>query len=215
MYAVATSGGKDSTLALHRAQQQGLAVTHLFHVYGVEYGRVRFHGYRPDMIFAQAEALGLDAIVEPTRGDQFDEDFARALARVQEAGLQGIVFGNLHLQDVSDYYRRLVEGAGLEHLEMLWGEDAAVLLDEFVKAGFRAVVTSVWLERLGREFLGREVDRDFISDIGRLDAVDPCGENGEYHSLVYDGPCFRRPLRFSTHGVHEEPNYVYLDVRPV
>jgi uncharacterized protein (TIGR00290 family) len=165
------------------------------------------------MIAAQAEALGLEAIIEPTRAGEFDEDFSLALAKAKEAGLGGIVFGNVWLQDVGDYYRRLVEAAGLEHLEMLWGQEPLGLLEEFVAAGFRAVVASVWLERLGREFLGRELDRKFIADLSRLDGVDPCGENGEYHTLVYDGPCFREPLRFATCGVHPEPNHAYLDLR--
>jgi len=184
-------------------------------VYGTEYGRVRFHGYKPEMISAQAEALGLGAIVEPTRGDHFDEDFTLALAKAKDVGIKGLVFGNLHLQDVSDYYRRLVEGAGLEHQEMLWLQEPRSVLSQFVEEGFRAVITSVWLKRMGREFLGREIDRRFIEDVAKMEGVDPCGERGEYHSLAYDGPCFKRPLRFTTHGVHEEQEYVFLDVRPV
>lgn len=214
MYAVSTSGGKDSTLALYRAQRRGLSVTHLFHVYGTEYGRVRFHGYRPDVLSAQANALGLAAIIEPTRAECFDEDFAAALEKAKAAGIRGLVFGNIHLQDVSDYYRRLVERAGLEHVEAIWNEEPMAVLQEFVAGGFRAVVTSVWLKLLGRQFLGREVGRSFVEDIRALPDVDPCGENGEYHTLCYDGPCFRQPLRFSVHGVHEEPDNLFLDVRP-
>jgi uncharacterized protein (TIGR00290 family) len=221
MYAIATSGGKDSTLALCEAQRKGLSVTHLFHVYGVEYGRVRFHGYKPEMLAAQAAALGLEAIIEPTRSAEFDQDFTAALLKAKGAGLRGVIFGNLWLQDVSDYYRRLVKGAGLEHVEMLFGRPPLEVLRQFVEEGFRAVVTSVWLrasdktpEHLGREWLGREVDRCFIADIARLPGVDPCGEQGEYHTLCYDGPCFRRSLGFTTHGTHEEPGYVFLDIRP-
>ncbi|MGD2174718.1 MAG: hypothetical protein PVJ27_04885 [Candidatus Brocadiaceae bacterium] len=214
MYAVASSGGKDSTLALHRARQRGLEVTHLFHVYGVEYGRVRFHGYRPEVLRAQARALGLDAIVESTRGGEcFDEDFARALGAAADAGVQGILFGNVHLEDVRDYYRRHVEAAGLEYGDMLWGEKPGQVLEEFVALGFRAVLTSVWLEKLDRGYLGREIDARFAADLAGLEGVDPCGENGEYHSLVYDGPCFRRPLRYLRCGVHEERDHVFLDVR--
>jgi diphthine-ammonia ligase len=214
MYAVATSGGKDSTLALYCAQQQGLSVTHLFHVYGTEHGRVRFHGYRPEMISAQAEAVGLAAIVEPTRADHFDEDFGRAMSKAKEAGIKGLIFGNLHLQDVSDYYRRLVEGAGLEHREMLWLREPMSVLSQFVQEGFRAVITSVWLRQMSRDYLGREIDPRFIEDVGKLEGVDPCGERGEYHSLAYDGPCFKHRLQFTTHGVHEEPDYAFLDVQP-
>jgi uncharacterized protein (TIGR00290 family) len=212
-YAVATSGGKDSTLALYRAQRQGLRVTHVLHLYGTEHGRVRFHGYRPDVIAAQARALGLDAIIAPSRSDRFDEDFTAALGQAREAGVGGVIFGNIHLQDVGDYYRRLVEGAGLEHREMLWHEEPLALVTEFVESEFRAVVTSVWLKLLGREFLGRELDRDFIAHISKLDGMDPCGERGEYHTLCYDGPCFREPLRFTVAGEHEEPDYLFLDLR--
>ena len=214
MYAIATSGGKDSTLALHRAQQQGLNVTHMLHSYGVEHGRVRFHGYPHEMMQGQAEALYLRPIIEPTRPDAFDEDFCASLQKAKDQGVRGIIFGNLWLQDVSDYYRNLVEGAGLEHVEMLFGEPPGDILREFVTAGFQAVVTCVQLERLPREYLGRRIDADFIRDISALEGVDPCGEKGEYHTLVYDGPCFRAPLGFSEHGVHEQSGYVFLDVRP-
>jgi diphthine-ammonia ligase len=213
MYAVASSGGKDSTYALHYARESGLAVSCLFHVYGTEYGRVRFHGYEPRVVAAQADCLGLDIILEPTPADRFDEAFTAALDRAQQAGLRGIIFGNLHLADVAAYYRRLVEAAGLEYVDILWGKDPGDVLVSFIDAGFRAVVTSVWLERLGREFLGREIDRSFAADLSRQPSVDPCGENGEYHSLVWDGPCFRRPLPFSVSGVHETASNVFLDVR--
>lgn len=213
MYAVASSGGKESTLALYKAQQQELHVTHLFHLYGAESGRVRFHGYHPTVLAAQAELLELEAIIESTRGDEFDEDFARALGKAKGAGLRGVIFGNLCLEDVRDYYRQHVESAGLEYRDMLWQRDPVSVLEEFVGAGFRAVVTSVWLKLLGRQYLGRQVDRSFIADIVREEGVEPCGEKGEYHTLVYDGPCFREPLRFSTHGIHEEPDNIFLDVR--
>ena len=122
MYAVATSGGKDSTLALHRALRQGLRVTRVLHLYGTEYARVRFHGYRPEMIASQAKALGIEAMIEPTRPHEFDEDFALALGKVKRAGLRGVVFGNISLEDVRDFYRQRVEATGLEYRDMLWQE---------------------------------------------------------------------------------------------
>jgi len=214
MYAIATSGGKDSTFALWRAGQEGMSVTHVFHLYGTEYERVRFHGYRPRMIELQAEALGLKAIIEPTRSDQFDDDFSAALRKVKEAGLSGVIFGNLHLEDVQQFYRERVEAAGLEYRDVLWGRDPALSLREFISEGFRAVVVSVWLKLLDGAFLGRELDERFAGDLAALDGVDPCGENGEYHTLAYDGPCFAAPLRFTTHGAHETENNVFLDIRP-
>jgi uncharacterized protein (TIGR00290 family) len=213
MYAISSSGGKDSTLALYRAQQQGLPVTHLLSVYGAEHGRVRFHGYRPDVLAAQADALGLEPIIEPTGADTFEADLARSLARAAALGIKGILFGNLWLEDVRDWYQVRVEAAGLEYRDMLWGEDTRSIFEEFVDAGFRAVVTCVWLKRLDRSYLGRQLDRAFLADVSKLEGVDPCGEQGEYHTLAYDGPNFRRPLAYTTHGVHEDGEFALLDLR--
>jgi len=214
MYALASSGGKDSTLALHMARRRGIPVTHMFHLYGSEHGRVRFHGYRPELVAAQARAMGLVPIIEPTRGGElFEEDFRAALTRAKQAGLRGLVFGDIWLEEVRRYYQERVEAAGLEHLEMLWQQEPAALLEEFVEAGFRALVTCVWLKALGRDFLGRQVDRQFLRELSALKGVDVCGENGEYHTLVYGGPTFRTPLPVQVHGVHEEPDYAFLDVR--
>jgi uncharacterized protein (TIGR00290 family) len=213
MYAISSSGGKDSTLALYRAQQEGLPVTHMLSVYGMEHGRVRFHGYRPDVLAAQADALGLGPLIEPTGADSFEADLARSLGRVKELGLKGVLFGNLWLEEVRDWYRPRVEAAGLEYRDMLWGVEPIKVVKEFIDAGFRAVVTCVWLKRLDRACLGREMDREFLNELAGMEAVDPAGEQGEYHTLVYDGPNFRRPVPFSTHGHHEQGEFALLDLR--
>ena len=179
----------------------------------MEHGRVRFHGYRPDVLAAQAEALGLAAVIEPTGAESFDEDFAAALARAAALGLKGVIFGNLWLEEVRDWYRPRVEAAGLEYRDMLWGMEPVAVLEEFIDAGFRAVVTCVWLQRLDRDYLGRELDRSCLSDLVRAEGVDPCGEQGEYHTFVYDGPGFRHPVEFTTHGHHEEGDFAFLDLR--
>ena len=213
MYAISSSGGKDSTLALYRAQQEGLPVTHMLSVYGMEHERVRFHGYRPDVLAAQAEALGLEPIIEPTGADSFEADLARALEKAAGLGIQGILFGNLWLEEVRDWYRPRVEAAGLEYRDMLWGVEPAQVVREFIDAGFRAVVTCVWLKRLDRSYLGRDLDGEFLRDLAAREEVDPAGEQGEYHSLVYDGPNFRHPMAFTTHGHHEEGDFALLDLR--
>ena len=213
MYAAASSGGKDSTLALHEALRQGFAVTHILHVHSTETSRVRFHGYKPELVAMQAECMGLQIIVEPTRAEQFDQDFEAALRKVTDTGLKGLIFGNLFLEDVREFYQTRVERAGLDYHDVLWKRPTQDVLRDFVELGFRAIVTSVWLDRLDRSYLGRNIDVEFSRDIGAEQGVDPCGENGEYHTLVYDGPCFLKPLPFKTYGVHEESNNVFLDVR--
>jgi uncharacterized protein (TIGR00290 family) len=213
MYAISSSGGKDSTLALYRAQQLRLPVTHMLSVYGMEHQRVRFHGYRPDVLAAQAEALGLEPIIEPTGADTFEADLARALVRARELGVKGVLFGNLWLEEVRDWYRPRVEAAGLEYRDMLWGVEPMEVVREFVDAGFRAVVTCVWTKRLDRGYLGRELDRALMRELAQKADVDPAGEQGEYHTLVYDGPNFRHALKLTTHGHHEEGDFAQLDLR--
>ena len=212
MYAIASSGGKDSTLALYRAQQSGFAVTHLFHIYNPDTSRVRFHGYKPDIVEEQARLIGLESIMIPTRSQEFDSDFKIALEAVKHKGLRGVIFGNIFLSDVREFYETRVRAIGLEYYDMLWGEPTKSVIEDFIQSGFKAVVTSIWLKKLDRKYLGREIDRSFSADLEK-EGADVCGENGEYHSLVYDGPCFKEPLPYRICGVHEEMENIFLDIR--
>ena len=212
MYAVASSGGKDSTLALYRAQQSGFVVTHLFHIYNTDTSRVRFHGYQPSLVEEQAKLIGLKSIIMPTRSQEFDTDFKIALERVKQEGLKGIIFGNIFLEDVREFYQTRVKSVGLEYYDILWGQSTKSVLESFIQSGFKAVVTSIWLKKLDRKYLGREININFLEDLEK-ENVDVCGENGEYHSLVYNGPCFKKPLLYTIHGTHEEMDNVFLDIR--
>ncbi len=212
MYAIASSGGKDSTLALYRAQQSGFAVTHLFHVYNADSSRVRFHGYKPNLVEEQAKLMGLKSIIMPTSSQEFDNDFKIALETVRQEGLKGIIFGNIFLEDVREFYEARVKSVGLEYYDFLWGQSTKSVLESFIQSGFKAVVTSIWLKKLDRKYLGREINGDFLIDLEK-EAVDVCGENGEYHSLVYDGPCFKKPLQYRICGIHEEMENIFLDIR--
>ncbi|MBW2989079.1 diphthine--ammonia ligase [Candidatus Woesearchaeota archaeon] len=213
MYALASSGGKDSTLALYHAMQEGFKITHLFHIYNPDTSRVRFHGYRPDMVERQAELMGLVPVMMPTRSGMFDSDFMEALEEVKGTGLKGIVFGNIFLEEIRQFYELRVRKVNLEYHDILWKKDRGKLLRGFIGSGFKAIITSVWLKKLDRGYLGREIDPGFLEDIGKEDA-DVCGENGEYHSLVYDGPVFTKPLKHRIYGIHEEKDNVFLDIRP-
>ena len=212
MYAIASSGGKDSTLALYRAQQSGFAVTHLFHIYNNDTTRVRFHGYKPNIVEEQARLIGLESIIMPTRSQEFDNDFRTALETVKHGGLRGIIFGNIFLTDVREFYETRVRSVGLEYHDILWGQSTESVVEDFIQSGFKAIVTSIWLKKLDRKYLGRHINRNFLIDL-KKEAVDICGENGEYHSLVYDGPCFKRPLLYVVYGVHEEAENIFLDIR--
>lgn len=213
MYAVASSGGKDSIFALYQARKQGFTVTHIFHIYNPDSSRVRFHGYKPEIIKRQARAMGLKRIIIPTRSQEFDRDFKKALKKVKQKGLKGIIFGNLFLEDIREFYESRVKAAGLEYYDILWGFPEKLLLENFIKKGFKAIITSVWLKKLDRRYLGRKIDEEFLKEIEKEKDISICGEKGEYHTLVYDGPCFKKPLLYKIYGVHEEKENVFLDVR--
>ena len=124
-----------------------------------------------------------------------------------------MVFGDIHLADVRAWYEERVLGAGLEHVEPIWGEPPAALLAEFVAGGSRAVLTCVDT-RLGEEWLGRTIDERFVAEIGAT-GIDPAGENGEYHSFAYAGPLFRRPVAWRAGERRREGAFVQLDLVPV
>jgi uncharacterized protein (TIGR00290 family) len=133
------------------------------------------------------------------------------LDTLRREGFAGVVFGDIHLADVREWYESRVTSAGLEHVEPLWGDRPADLLAEFVESGGRAVVTCVDLTRLGREWLGRVIDETFVRDIGGT-GVDPCGENGEYHSFVFDGPALSRRIEWRAGQVRDGDRFCQLDV---
>lgn len=214
-HALAWSGGKDSTLALHRSRLEGLRVTHLLSIVDGPSGRVPYHGVRGELLRAQADALGLEIVLGQTSADEgFEEVFLAALAELTDLGLRGLVFGNIHLDDVRAWYEERVTGAGLEHVEPLWGGDPSRLVREFVRLGYRSRVISVQLDSPADPgWLGRELDEDLRTDIADRPEVDPCGEKGEFHSFCWDGPLFCRPVEAVEDGTLEIEGHRILDLR--
>jgi uncharacterized protein (TIGR00290 family) len=181
-------------LALDRAARQGLDVAYLFNIYEGSSGRVRFHGVRAELIAAQAEALGVPLLQDATHPEDYETVFRRMLARLKERGVGGIVFGNIHLADIRAWYEERVRGMGLSHVEPLWGEKPETLAREVVERGYEPVVVSVDLARTPQEWLGRPFDGALLTEIAAHPEIDPCGERGEYHTFVWNGPLFRRPV---------------------
>ncbi|HLH68007.1 MAG TPA: hypothetical protein VKY90_03010 [Candidatus Dormibacteraeota bacterium] len=212
-YALLWSGGKDSALALDRARRAGMEVGCLLTLYDAATDRVRFHGTQVSMLRAQAEAVGVELRAVPTSWEEMDGRLRAELVGLREMGFAGVVLGDIHLADVRAWYEERVRGAGLEHVEPLWGEPPAALLAEFVETGGRAVVTCVELARLDEAWLGRIIDPDFARDIAGQ-AVDPCGERGEYHSFAFAGPAFRAPVPWRPGPRRSDGRFVQLDLLP-
>ena len=214
-YALMTSGGKDATLALDRARRAGADVRLLVTLYDGASSRVRFHWVRRQLLLAQARALALEPVVLPTPPDAFEPVFNDALQMLRERGVEGVIFGNVHLEDVRGWYEHRVRAAGLEHLEPLWGEPPVEVAWSVVERGYRAVVVSVNLADAAVPFLGREFDADLVTQIGVTDGLDACGERGEYHTFVFDGPEFAYPVGFARGAIAETEGHRFLDLMPL
>jgi diphthine-ammonia ligase len=210
-YAVMWSGGKDSALALWRARRQGLNVDWLVNVYDHATERVRFHATPIEAIARQAVAAGVPLVRVPTAWETFDASLRNAFTALAQEGCRGVVFGDIHLADVRAWYEERTRAAGLEHVEPLWGEEPAALLAEFVAIGGRAVVTCIETAKLDASWLGRVIDPDFVRDIAHT-GIDPCGENGEYHSFAYSGRFFTRPVAWRAGERRDDGRFAQLDI---
>jgi len=215
---VGWSGGKDSALALYEILESGMDVLELLTTVTQEYDRISIHGVRTVLLERQAEALGLPLEKMMLPKGATDKDYEIELLTLlrshRNRGVLSVVFGDIFLQDVKLYRERLLSKIGMHGIYPLWGRDSRELAGKFIDLGFKAVITVTDGNVLGKEFSGREYDRKLLADLPA--GVDPCGENGEFHSFVYDGPMFKKPVKF-TKGeiVFRENRFWYTDLVPV
>ena len=205
------SGGKDSALALARARALGIQVDRLLTFYDSATERVRFHATRVEMLEAQASAIGIQLRAIPTTWAEMEAILLRELRSLADEGFTGVLLGDIHLADVRAWYEERVTASGLEHIEPLWGEPPGLLLEEFVESGGRAVVTCVDLTKLDEAWLGRVIDETFVAEIENT-GIDPCGENGEYHSFAFAGSVFTDHLAWVPGARRSERGFAQLDL---
>ncbi len=217
---LAWSGGKDSSLALaelnadpqYRVRALVTAVTNGF-------DRISIHGVRRDLLERQAGAIGLPLIVAPLDAGApnaaYEEAWAGALARGTELydGARHVAYGDLFLEDVRAYRERQIRGLGYTPLYPIWGENTTALARRFVRDGFKAVLTCVDTTQLDAKFAGREYDDTFLDELPA--DVDPCGERGEFHTFVWDGPHMKRPVPIvAGERVLRDDRFEYCDFLP-
>lgn len=191
------SGGKDSVLACYDATKSGkIEIAYLLNMLSENGTHSRSHGLMAEVLKAQAEAMRIPMIQMKTTWQHYEEEFKKALLNFKNDGVQTGVFGDIDVQEHRDWVEGVCAETGIKPLLPLWHKTRESLMEEFISAGFKAVVVAVNLEFLGSEWLGRQIDGEFVKDIKRLPQVDLCGENGEYHTFVYDGPIFKKPVEF-------------------
>lgn len=191
------SSGKDSAWALHllNHQQPGTVAAFLTTM-NAAVDRVAMHGVRRDVLQAQAAAAGLPLwtvpLPDPCSNDEYEARMSAAVARAVAEGFTHVAFGDLFLEDVRRYREERLAGSGLEPLFPLWGIATTELAAHMIEGGLRARLACVDTRTIPASFAGREFDRELLRSLPA--GVDPCGENGEFHTCVYDGPMFRRPI---------------------
>jgi uncharacterized protein (TIGR00290 family) len=213
---LAWSSGKDSAFALHVLREEGVEVTGLLTTISDPFDRVAMHAVRLDLVRAQAEAVGLPLlevrIPSPCPNEAYEAAMAEALATVRARGTTAVAFGDLFLEDVRRYREGRMAATGLRPLFPLWGRPTHELAEQMLAEGQKAVLTCVDPRLLSRDLVGRAFDALLLRDLPA--GVDPCGENGEFHSFAWDGPAFRHPVPVRVGEVVERDGLVFADVLP-
>jgi uncharacterized protein (TIGR00290 family) len=213
--ALSWSSGKDSAWSLHLLRQDpGVEVVSLITTINETFDRVAMHSVRRSLLEQQAESTGLPLwaipLPWPCSNEQYESRMREVCARAVAEGVEAIAFGDLFLADIRAYRERQLEGTGLEPMFPVWQLPTAELARDMIAAGLRARITCVDPKRLAPGFAGRDFDAQFLADLPP--DIDPCGENGEFHSFVYDGPMFRHPIPIQTGEIVERDGFVFADL---
>ena len=214
---VSWSGGKDSCLALYEIQRaQTHRVAALLTTLTRDYDRISMHGVRRVLLERQAASLGLPLhkvfISKDATNEEYEMKMAEAFSLYREQGIDSIVFGDLFLADIRAYREQFLAQHNMRGLFPVWQRDTTKFLKEFVETGFRGVVTCVDSKVLDQTYAGRLIDEAFLSSLPSH--VDPCGENGEFHSFVFDGPIFTEAVKFSIGETVLRSSFWFCDLLP-
>ncbi|WP_226679272.1 Dph6-related ATP pyrophosphatase [Mesobacillus jeotgali] len=222
--AISFSGGKDSTLALYKIQNNpDFEVDSLLVTLTEGYDRVSIHGVRYELLKLQSESLGIPFrevwLPQDCPDEKYQEIMEKAIAGMAEDGVTHIAFGDIHLQDVREYREKLFSASGLTPVFPLWDKPVEAVSRDFVELGFKTVLTCVDLEALNTSYAGKVYDRKFIMEYPK--DHDVCGENGEFHSFVFDGPNFAFPINYTLGEEKvtkdyftQKDRFLYIDLIP-
>jgi uncharacterized protein (TIGR00290 family) len=214
---VSWSSGKDSAFALHLVRQTGeVEIAGLVTTIATELGRVAMHGVREALLDAQAEALQLRCwkvpIPWPCPNAVYEQEILRVMRAARSEGITHLVFGDLFLTDLRAYREAQLAAAGIQGLFPLWMRDTSQLAREMINSDLRAVLTCIDRKKLSPSFAGRSFDTALLADLPA--DVDPCGENGEFHTFAFAGPMFRQPIQFDVGDRTECDGFVFTDLLP-
>jgi len=210
------SGGKDSAMALRVLQREKVPVISLLTTVTEGYQRISMHGVRRELLWRQAESIGLplhEVLIPPQCVNPiYEARMEEALRKFAAQGVRQVAFGDIFLEDLRAYRERNLARISMSAIFPIWKRDTRELAAEFCVAGFRAVAVCVDGKVLDRSFAGRELNDQFFRDLPPH--ADPCGENGEFHTFVFDGPVFKQPVRCATGEIVERDGFYFCDLIP-
>lgn len=210
---VSSSGGKDTSLAFYKAgQNQGLKIACLLNMASVDGKHSRTHGVSSGLLRLQAQALGIPIIQRKASWATYEEEFKKAVLDLKKEDIRAGVFGDIDLEEHRQWVERVCKELDILPIFPLWRRKREDVLGEFINAGFKALVVSVKASFLGKEWLGRKIDEKFVEDISPLSNIDLCGEKGEYHSFVFDGPIFEKKIKLLNTKKIKRDKYWFLDI---
>lgn len=214
----AWSGGKDSALALYELQKfDNCDISALLTTVTADYGRVSMHGVRNALLERQAEALGFSlekvCVKSSQSNNEYEAKMKDALISYRRKGVSAVAFGDIFLEDLRKYREKNLSRLGLKGIFPLWKRNTSELARRFIELGFKAVIACVDSRFLDKNFTGRIFDKHFLSELPS--GVDPCGENGEFHSFVFGGPIFQKAISYKKGKIIlRENRFYYCDLIP-
>lgn len=209
------SGGKDSALALHALLADSrYEVVCLLTTLTEDFNRIAMHGVRRELLLRQADAIGLpleEVLIQHGAGNpEYEAAMLKSIGRFRDNGITTMAFGDLFLEDIRDYREKMLQQIDMECVFPIWERDTTELAEEFVAQGFRAKTCCIDTRKLPDSFCGRDLTREFFQDLPT--GVDPCGENGEFHTFVCDAPEFREPIDITTGEQRRDEPFLFCDL---
>jgi diphthine-ammonia ligase len=205
------SGGKESCLACYKAMQEGYEISSFLTMVATTGNYTRSHRLSRELLMAQCRAIGIPLHQRRTSWNTYEREFMRALISLKQEGIEGGVFGDIFLDEHREWVERVCTKAGMVPLIPLWGMDGKDLLCRLIETGFEAIVIAVRKDIVDDYWLGKRIDREFIEQLEKR-GVDVCGENGEYHTLVIDGPIFGKRLEIKKTVITRRETMAFLRV---
>ena len=192
------SGGKDSCLACYKAISGGHDIAGLLNFMTSSQTNSLSHGLSAEVIGRQAGMTGIPSFQKAMPKEGYRDEFIKVIKEWKAAkGIEGIVFGDIYLESHKKWIDDVCEELGITPIMPIWTTDTAGLMNEFIGLGFKAMIVVTRADKLGQEWLGREIDKGLMKEFKDMGNIDPCGENGEFHTFVYDGPMFKKKVGFS------------------